>query len=367
MNEEQAAALAEAEDMKPNAKNIKRLGDKYSPEIGRWAISQWQLRRKATEKFARANKMLFTRAGLEMATHGAIAAYHASLFPPGAEVLDATCGIGSDLVALGARGPVIGIDTDSEHVFCARHNLALFGFEGKVGRGDALEVLKKGWDYVFCDPGRRDDGRRHINPDDFNPPPDELAFYFDRCKRAVMKLSPMMRDEYLHKLGGDIQFVSFGRECREALTVFPGSGQVSAVHIESGKIAPATPLPGTVAEPDAFLHEADPAMIRAHAMGALGLPGVGDSNGYLSSRKPMDSPWLRSYEVLWRGPWRVRSVKDVLIQREMHVAAVKKRGVPAEPASVIRQLDVPEGNPVILALYKEGPKVAAVLMKPYHP
>lgn len=364
MNEEQVAALAEAETLKPNAKNIKRLGDKYTPEIGRWAITQWQLRNKAAEKFARAKKMLFTRSGLEMATHGAIAAYHASLFPPGAEVLDATCGIGSDLVALGARGPVIGIDTDSEHIFCARHNLALFGFEGKVGRGDAMEVLKKQWDYVFCDPGRREDGRRHFNPDDFSPPPDDLAFHFGRCKRAVMKLSPMMRDEYLQKLGGDIQFVSFGRECREALTIFPGTGQVSAVHIESGKIAPATPLSEYVDEPDTYLYEADPALIRAHALGALGLPGVGDSNGYLSARRKVDSPWLRGYEVLWRGSWRVKAVKDVLIQREMHVVAVKKRGVDAEPESVIRQLDVPEANPVVLALYKVGPKVAAVLLKP---
>lgn len=363
MNERQLAVLAEAEHLPTTAKNIGKLGDKYSPEYSRWAFGQWELRRKSVEKFPRGMQMQFTRAGLEMATHSRIAAYHASLFPVGAEVLDATCGIGSDLVALAARGPVIGVDLEREHLDCARFNLAVFGFAGKVARGDALEVLAKGWDYVYCDPGRRDDSQRVINPEDYLPPVWDVVDSIQGCKKAVMKLSPMLRDEFLQSLGGDIEFVSYGRECREALMIFPGGGRVLAVHIESGERAAASPLPRTEEEPSGYLFEADPALIRAHALGIFGMAGVGDSNGYLTGDKWVESPWLRGYEVLWCGPWRIRMVKEALLEGNWRVDAVKKRGVQIEPTTVIRQVELGGGRPVQLVLYPVGQKVCAALVR----
>lgn len=363
LNDRQKAVLAEAEHLPTTAKNIGKLGDQYSPEYARWAFGQWELRRKAVEKFPRAMKMQFTRAGLEMATHSRIAAYHASLFPVGVEVLDATCGIGSDLVALAARGPVIGVDLDRDHVECARFNLEMFGFAGKVARQDAMEVLAKKWEYIFCDPARRDDTQRVIDPDDYLPPVWEVVDALRECKLGVLKLSPMLRDEFLKSLGGDIQFVSFGRECREALVIFPGVQNVSAVHIESGEEVAATPLAGNLDEPGGYLYEADPALIRAHALGVLGMPGVGDSNGYLTSDKWVESPWLRGYEVLWNGPWRIRMVKEALLEGNWRVDAVKKRGVQIEPTTVIRQVEVDEGRPVQLVLYPVGKRVCASLVR----
>lgn len=363
VNERQVAVLEEAKDLAATAKNIGKLGDKYSPEYSRWAFGQWEMRKRGREKFSRAAMMLFTRAGLEMATHERIAAYHASLFPTGVEVLDAGCGIGADLMALGARGPVVGVDNDREHVNCARHNLSVYGFKGKVGRGDALEVLKKGWDFIYCDPGRRDDGQRLVNPDDYQPNVEDLREYLKQAKLGVMKLSPMLRDEYLLGLGGDVRFVSFGRECREALVVFPGGKRVSAVHIESGEEVFATPLESVVAEPEGFLYEADPALIRAHGLGLFGMAGVGDSNGYLTSKEKVDSPWLRGYEVLWSGPWRIRMVKDALREGGWRVDAVKKRRVQVEPTSVLRQVEVDEGEPVQLVMYAIGEKVAVALVR----
>ncbi|MFM9872288.1 MAG: methyltransferase domain-containing protein [Fimbriimonadaceae bacterium] len=363
MNERQVAVLAEAQHLAATAKNIGKLGDKYSPEYSRWAFGQWEMRKRGREKFTRAAMMQFTRQGLEMATHERIAAYHASLFPTGVEVLDAGCGIGADLMALGARGPVVGVDNNREHVNCARHNLSVYGFKGKVGRGDALDVLAKGWDFVFCDPGRRDDGQRLISPDDYQPNVEALRQYLKRAKRGVIKLSPMLRDEYLLGLGGDVRFLSYGRECREALVVFPGKKRVSAVHIESGEEVFATPLEGTVTEPVGYLYEADPALIRAHGLGHFEMDGVGDSNGYLTSKSLVESPWLRRYEVLWSGPWRIRMVKDALREGGWQVDAVKKRGIKVEPASVLRQVEVDRGDPVQLVMYAIGAKVAVALVR----
>ncbi len=363
VNERQIAVLEEARLLPATAKNIGKLGDKYSPEYSRWAFGQWEMRKRGKEKFSRAAMMQFTRAGLEMATHERIAAYHASLFPGGVEVLDAGCGIGADLMALGARGPVVGVDLDREHVNCARHNLSVYGFKGKVGRGDALEVLAKGWDYVYCDPGRRDDGQRLINPEDYQPRVEDLRQHLMQVKLGVMKLSPMLRDEYLFGLGGDVRFVSFGRECREALVIFPGEKRVSAVHIESGAEVEARALTRSVAEPVRYLYEADPALIRSHALGAMEMDGVGDSNGYLTSEELIESPWLRGYEVLWSGPWRIRMVKDALREGNWKVNAVKKRGVKVEPSSVLRQVEMKNGDPVQLVMYAIGEKVVVSIVR----
>jgi SAM-dependent methyltransferase len=363
VNERQVAVLEEAEHLAATAKNIGRLGDKYSPEYSRWAFVQWELRRKAKEKFSRAAKLIFTRSGLEMATHSRIAAYHASLFPVGAEVLDATCGIGSDLIALAARGPVVGVDIDREHVECARHNLKVYGFKGKVSKADAMEVLANGWEYVFCDPARRGEVGRFLNPEDFQPRLDLVMELTESCKLACIKLSPMMRDEYLRKLGGHVQFLSFGGECREALLVFPGEVTYSAVHIESGERVAESPLRGRADSPKRLIFEADPAMIRAHALGSLEIDGLGDSNGYLTGFVNVESPWLRQYEVLWHGSWRAKTVKDVLRAEGWRVDAVKKRGVQLEPTSVIRQVEVDGGSPVQMMLYPVGDKVCAALVR----
>ena len=90
----------------------KQLEKRFGAEAARWASLQSDLRKKALAKFADGGQMLFDREALEQATHEAIAVYHASRFPAGEIVVDMTVGIGADLIALAARGPVIGFELD---------------------------------------------------------------------------------------------------------------------------------------------------------------------------------------------------------------------------------------------------------------
>jgi hypothetical protein len=74
-----------------------------SVERAHLVIDQVELRRRARDKFAIADRMFFTRKGLEQATDEQIAAVKAARFPAGQPLADLCCGIGGDLIAL-ARG-----------------------------------------------------------------------------------------------------------------------------------------------------------------------------------------------------------------------------------------------------------------------
>src|SRR6476660_9120845 len=99
------------------ASSLRKL---YEPEQVAAALTQVELRRRAGAKFgASASTMYFTADGLEQATHPTVARHRArrlsrALAAGGnSTVVDIGCGIGSDLLALGAEGiEVSGVEPD---------------------------------------------------------------------------------------------------------------------------------------------------------------------------------------------------------------------------------------------------------------
>lgn len=355
------AALAGAKSVGNSASAIARLAREFGDSEARWAVTQWELRRRGAEKFALAHEMLFTRPGLEMATHECVAEYHASLFPEGYLVADLTTGVGADLIALAHRGLVVGYELDTEHAAYARHNMQLHDLSGEVIEADsARESIYA--DYIFADPARRKDGRK-VGASEFSPPLDRIVQVAQRAKGAVIKLTPMLTDGVIESLGGDREFVSFGGECRELLLRFPSNGSTHAVHIETGSRLEQVELYEAVDEAEAYFYEADPAAIRAHCLGNFDMPALGDSNGYLTSAQSIDSEWLTRYQALWSGPWRVKAVREVLAKNSWKPTAIKKRGVDVEPAKIMKELRGITGENVILAIYSVGAKACVTILK----
>ncbi len=401
--------------VEPTPKSIERAAEALGPELARWAFGQWALREKARVKFVRASEMLFDRPGLEMATHEGLSAYHASRFPTGALVADLTAGIGADLIALAARGPVVGFELDETRAEYARHNLTLFGdsevaaplptstprrWEGpEIRGGDASlpalygheirieDALAAQWDfeYAFADPARRTESARTWNPDEFSPHPIRLAERFKDLKLAGMKLSPMLRDDFFRHLPGRVEFVSFGGECRESLVWMgteAGEGRF-AVRITGSADTPvgralespaavefetlATGKFGDSTETaEEFLFEADPAAIRADALGTLsrltGTELLADSNGYLTGPDPVESPWLTGYRVLADHPADLRRTNTVLRSLNAGTPVVKSRVARFDVETLRRQLRG-EGRELILAVYAEGKKLRHAVLE----
>ena len=343
----------------------KAIEARFGTEAGRWASVQAELRAKARTRFGPdAARMLFVREALEQATHPAVAEYHASRFPAGTEVVDLTCGIGSDLIALSRRGPAIGYEIDPERAGYAGHNL---GPDTRIVAGDGLEVEPT--DYAWADPARRSEGRRLTDAEAYAPPLSALAL---RARRLMgIKLSPLLPDAVLEGLGGGLEFVSHGGECREAVVWLGSEAEPGRWAVQIGRTIerlPAALYPESASEPGAFLHEADPAAIRAHVLGGFGLDALGDTPGYLTGDEPLVSPWLRSYTILAHGAFDSRRVKEELRRLSLRVFEVKRRGVPDAVDTKARALiGKTEGRPASIVLYAQGPSARYLLASAVEP
>lgn len=415
-----AEALKLAENQPSTATAISRVAKATSDEAARWAFSQWVLRKRGLAKFARASEMLFDQEGLEMATHETLAAYHASLFPSGEAVFDLTAGIGADLIALAKRGPAVGFEIDIDRAELARHNLAVHGveaeiialpFSSKVGeKGLGIEGLELGnaassqattspdlhppapcsiseselqlatpWcremeegepGYIFADPARRSAGRKFTDPSEFQPNPLEVIEQFKDCQLGVIKLSPMLPDDFLDSLGKRLEFVSFGGECREALVAFGSLAKPGrfAVHVESGAVVPADDLfLEESEEPAEFLYEADPAAIRAHALGnlseELGLVALSDSNGYLTGESEVQSPWLTGFRALEFGRFDQKILKKRLAELDSTTPILKQRGTKLDLQKLQKQLILKGARNLEVAFYAVGNSVRQVILE----
>lgn len=361
---EVALEMAHGRDATP--KELERVATATSPDAARWAFSQWALRARATAKFKNCEVMLFDRDGLEMASHERVAAYHASLFPDSALVADLTCGIGSDLIALAKRGPAIGFDHDAERAELAKFNLAACGLPAEVVTGDCAEAVGD-YDYVFADPARRAGGSRIRRLSEFQPDPHRLAH--DRHRLRVIKLSPMLADDELATLGGEVRFISFGRECREALVVAGEEAVegVSAVHVETGSILHPMAIPLPKGDLGAYMFDPDPAAVRSRSAPGLakeaGLHSV-DGTPFLTGPSPVVSPWLRCYEVLEVTKWDARLLESALANLEARTPDIKTHGHDIEPARWVRKLKRKGSNEVAIFAIGTAGNLAAVLCQP---
>ena len=351
-----ALEMARGREAKPG--EIERVGRETSADASAWAFQQWALRERAKAKFADPESMFFDRDGLEMATHEAVAAHHALRFPGGARVLDVTAGIGADTLALLKRGPVEACEADPVRAELLRANI---GQEPCVG--DGRKRLAE-FDYIWLDPMRRGGGKR-LSPEQYEPNPWPMREELQAKKLVGIKLSPMVHDSLLEELGGEIECISFGGECREAIVWL---GEQANPGIRATQIEAKQSLSRTEEEPqtdsaDRFIFEADPAAIRAHSLGQFNIPRLGEHPGYLTGAEKIISPWLTPYQTLWQGAFRIPKIQEACRELNLKITAVKKRGADIEPEEVRRKIKATQGEPTVLIVYGFERKLHAVLAK----
>jgi len=344
--------------------NLQKLARQYGQESAIWAANQAELRKKAGAKFGSPEKLLFTKEALEQSTHHCVAAYHASRFPVGVRLLDMTCGIGADAMAFALNHDLVGAELDPERAFYAQYNLAATGLPGTVICKDAFELLPN-FEFAFADPGRRSGGKRIVDPVDFLPNPSEIVQRGEHLALLGIKLSPVLPDSYLESHGGIAEFVSYGRECREVCVwKRPGTEfSMSCIHLESGETLPSHPYCPVTDQPGDYLFDADPAAVRAHALGNFGIPMLGDSPGYLCADNPVDSPWLRAYRVLWHGRFDVSDIKATLKKFDSKTPEIKQRGAEQDLISLRKKWLLKGDQDCIVVLYRVQKSIRAIICR----
>jgi len=203
---------------------------------------------------------------------------------------------------------------------------------------------------AFLDPGRREGGRRSRSLAAMSPPLSAVVEVAAAIPNLGVKLSPALDERELNEVLGtlsyELEFVSDGGECKEAV-LWLGELRTTlrrASQADTGMtlivVPPDEPVP--VGEVGAYLFEPDPAAIRAGAIEILArtydLRKLDEEIAYLTADHPVRSPWLRVYQVEAALPFSLKRLRAALRARGVADVIVKKRGSAVEPEALRRRL-----------------------------
>lgn len=350
----------------------------HSPDLVSAVVGQARLRAKARGKFGPfAERMLFTRAGLEQATRLQVAAHHAARFRDAAmaSVADLGCGIGGDAMGFAGLGlRVDAVDADEVTAALAAYNLAPFGEQVRVQHGRAEASDLSAVDAVWLDPARRTSGHTEttrVRPEDYAP---SLHWAFDLAGRMPtgIKLGPgfdrdeMPRDaeaQWISVDGSTVELVLWsGALARDGVQRAALVLRGESAHELTGET---DAVDAPVRELGAFVHEPDGAVIRARLIGDVArsleagmlAPGV----AYLTSDAALTSPFVSSFRVRERVPADVKGLARALRDRNIGTLEIKKRGVDVDPAALRTKLKLRGDESATLILTRVGTKRLAVL------
>lgn len=331
-------------------------GEGLDPQLVAAALTQSRLRAKARAKFdSFADGMVFTAAGLEQATRLSVGARHAQRYLQAGctHVVDLTCGIGGDAMAMSALGlKVTAYDVDEPTAAVATVNLRHFP-DATVRHGDGLTADLSASDGVFADPARRTArGRRRHDPAASTPPLDAVLAVRDRAPALGVKVAPAIAHSAVPD-DAEAQWVSVDGDVVEAGLWFgplaphgPGRSALVLHGSDATVLRPPAdglerPAVGPVGE---YLYEPDGAVIRAGLVGMVveQVHGrlVDATIAYVTSDHRASSPVATGYRVLEVLPFSVKRLRAALRDRGVGRLTIKKRGTAVGPEQLRRQLDL---------------------------
>ncbi|TWU14181.1 RNA cap guanine-N2 methyltransferase [Symmachiella macrocystis] len=340
------AAAAQTGDAMRVQQQLRR---EFPADLVRAALTLVELRKKAAEKFAAAEQMWFDRQGMEQATSEIVAAHKAERFT--GDVIDLCSGIGADAIALAARCNVVAVDRNPVACLRTQWNAEVAGVADRMQSlcGDVEQVPLAG-QLVHIDPDRRAKGpARSIKLEDYRPDLEFLQGLPAHARGGAMKLSPASN------FGGkfphcEIELISLNGECKEATVWFgelAGPKSWRATMLPSGAsltgndlevFAEQSPLGG-------YLFDPDPAVVRAGlidlAATELGLARLDDAEEYLTGEQPIQSPFVRGFEVLADLPNNDKEIRRYFRQADFGQVEIKCRHIPIQAEAIRKKLPLP--------------------------
>ncbi|WP_402840671.1 SAM-dependent methyltransferase [Microbacterium sp. GXS0129] len=350
----------------------------HGPELVSAVVTQARLRTRAAAKFGPfAERMLFTRAGLEQATRMPVAARHAGRFRAAGltSVADLGCGIGGDSLAFaGADLRVLAVDADEVTAAIAAYNLAIFGDDVRVQHARAEETDLGDVEAAWLDPARRTAGHSEttrVGAHEYTP---SLPWVYELAERMPLgvKLGPA-HDRAEIPDGAEAQWVSDGGSVVELALWFgalarPGIGRSALVMRgdESHELSASADTEDEPVRPlGAFLHEPDGAVIRARLIGevarSLDAGMLSPAIAYVTGDAALTSPFVQSFRVREELPTDPKQLARALKARDIGTLEIKKRGVDVDPAALRRKLKLTGSESATLFLTRRGDTRVAIL------
>jgi hypothetical protein len=364
------------------------------------ATAQHELRLAARAKFGRATEMLFTRDGYEQSSSELVARHRAERFAAARRAADLCCGIGGDLIALGAGREVLAVDRDPVHARLAVHNANVYGAAGRVQAcvADVRDIRLAGIDAVFIDPARRAGpgggqlptrggpggaggmgppgrssrrGLRGIAPPESRqrfpagvsrPPLDWCCSLAQRVPAVCVKAAPGLPAELIPP-GWEAEFIADGRDLKEAVLWSPAFATASrrATILPGGDTlvaAPGEPVP--VGEPGEYLLDPSPAVTRAGLVAdlarAVGGWQLDPRIAFLAVGQAVSTPFARTLRVVDSAPWNEKRFARRLRDLGVGAADLRRRGLAGDVDQIRRRLKLAGPHRATVVLTRIGDK-----------
>ena len=247
----------------------------------------------------------------------------------GGSVLDMTCGLGIDTMALAEHFErVVSIERDEVLAEVVRYNMSLLGIRNvEVVTASSEEYVAsttEHFDWVFVDPDRRSaEGKKMVCMEDCSP---NVVALMPRLRkiseRVAIKLSPMFDCAEAFRLcsPAEVEVVSIGGECKE-VNIYTNAERDMLRIAVIGDGEWLFDSEAMVAEPSAeafapeeycYLLVPDVALQKARAAIAALKPyaSIWSNNGYAFARElPAEALPARIYEIESIEPYRPKELK----------------------------------------------------------
>ncbi|MHB1001761.1 MAG: class I SAM-dependent methyltransferase [Armatimonadota bacterium] len=370
---EQLIEIAKAMDGSFLSK-VTMLRKHYPASVATAALELIDLRKRATRKFTRADRMFFTKEALEQSSGETISRYRAERYPEGCRVLDLACGIGGDTIGLAGRCTVTAVDIDPVRIAMAKRNIEVYGLSDKVEFiCDDVTKIPLNADAAFLDPSRRSNGRRVTSLTQITPSIDFIKTLVESIPDCAVKLSPATDDSELESLNAEIEFISESGECKEALAWFGNLKHTAKSAVVLPQKAQMVWNPAShadVALPGRYIIEPEPCIIRGHMVDQLaeqiGAWKIDPRIAYLSADSMIDTPFADGYSIIDSLPFNIKEINNHLRILNAGRVIIKKRGVPFEPIEIERKLKLSGKDEVILFMTRVNNKPWAFICRLYN-
>lgn len=296
----------------------------------------------------------------------------------GDSVLDLTCGLGVDSLALSRRfGRVVSLERDPVLALVAAENFRRLGASNiEVVNTSAEEYLQRGglwFDWIYADPDRRSaSGRKLVRLEECSPDMIALTSLLKRASgRLCIKNSPLFDVAEAFRLfpRSRVEVLSLGDECKEVLIYADDSAPsltATALGIGSFTAAPSDQAPPAPAEfdparygwlviPDVALQKARLARLHLH-----GKADIRSENGYGFATGKPEGVIGRVFAIEQITPY-----DPARLRRELKGcrAELLKRDFPLRTEQIAQRLGTRAGGDVRLAFTKIGERFWCIRLK----
>ena len=247
----------------------------------------------------------------------------------GGSVLDMTCGLGIDTMALAEHFErVVSIERDEVLAEVVRYNMSLLGIRNvEVVTASSEEYVastSEHFDWVFVDPDRRSaEGKKMVCMEDCSP---NVVALMPRLRkiseRVAIKLSPMFDCAEAFRLcsPAEVEVVSIGGECKEVNIYTNAARDMLRIAVigdgewsfDSEAMAAEPSAEAFAPEEYRYLLVPDVALQKARVAIAALKPyaSIWSNNGYAFARElPAEALPARIYEIVSIEPYRPKELK----------------------------------------------------------